>query len=246
LVGFNGMLVNGAEHSVILHLSYRLLNATTMFAFLFSGLLLPIFSRMIKLKQSVEPMVQLAFSLLVVPAIVIATCSYFFRMEIMTMLYAGTDHIEESARVFGVLMCCFVPIASTYIFGTLLTANGSLKQLNIMASTGMIINILLNLFLIPRMQVYGSAISSLSTQFLTAFAQVLMVQYLFRFKINYRLLGSLLLFVICSITINYFGSALHIGWISRFFLCSSFCFAIAFLLRLISIRNLIHIVKYGE
>ncbi|MCX6273923.1 MAG: oligosaccharide flippase family protein [Bacteroidetes bacterium] len=240
------MLVNGAEQAGVYASAYRLLDATNMIAFLFAGLLLPIFSRMIKLKQSVEPMVQLAFSLLVVPAIVIATCSYFFRMEIMTMLYTGTDHIEESAHVFGVLMCCFVPIATTYIFGTLLTANGSLKQLNIMASTGMIINILLNLFLIPRMQVYGSAISSLSTQFLTAFAQVLMVQYLFRFKINYRLLGSLLLFVICAITINYFGSGLQIGWVARFFICSSLCFALAFLLRLISIRNLIHIVKYGE
>jgi O-antigen/teichoic acid export membrane protein len=240
------MLVDGAEQAGIYASAYRLLDATNMIAFLFAGLLLPIFSRMIKLKQSVEPMVQLAFSLLVVPAIVIATCSYFFRMEIMTMLYAGTDHIEESARVFGVLMCCFVPIASTYIFGTLLTANGSLKQLNIMASTGMIINILLNLFLIPRMQVFGSAISSISTQFLTALAQVLMVQYLFRFKINYRLLGSLLLFVISAITINYFGSGLNLGWIARFFICSSSCFALAFLLRLISIRNLIHIVKYGE
>ena len=240
------MLVDGAEQAGIYASAYRLLDATNMIAFLFAGLLLPIFSRMIKLKQSVEPMVQLAFSLLVVPAIVIATCSYFFRMEIMTMLYAGTDHIEESAHVFGVLMCCFVPIASTYIFGTLLTANGSLKQLNIMASTGMIINILLNLFLIPRLQVYGSAISSLSTQLLTALAQVLMVQYLFRFKINYRLLGSLLLFVICAITINYFGSGLQIGWIARFLICSGSCFGLAFLLRLISIRNLIHIVKYGE
>ncbi len=240
------MLVNGAEQAGIYASAYRLLDATNMIAFLFAGLLLPIFSRMIKMKQTVEPMVQLAFSLLVVPAIVIATCSYFFRLEIMTLLYSGTSHIEESAHVFGVLMCCFVPISSTYIFGTLLTANGSLKQLNIMASTGMIINILLNLFLIPKMQVYGSAISSLSTQLLTAFAQVLMVQYLFRFKINYRFLGSLMIFVISTVAINYFVSDLNMGWISRFVIGASSCFALAFSLRLISIRNLIHIVKYGE
>src|SRR4030095_13166943 len=109
----------------------------------------------IKLKQSVEPMVQLSFSLLVVPAIIIATCSYFFRLEIITLHYTRTSHIEESAHVFVVLMCCFVPIASTYIFGTLLTANGSLKQLNIMASLGMVVNILLNLYLIPKMEVFG-------------------------------------------------------------------------------------------
>jgi O-antigen/teichoic acid export membrane protein len=183
---------------------------------------------------------------LIIPAIVIAICSFFFRNEIMDMLYRGTGHIEESARVFGVLMGCFVPIASTYIFGTLLTANGSLKQLNIMASTGMIINILLNLILIPKYEVYGSAVSSLTTQLLTALAQVLMVQYLFRFHINYRLLASLLFFVISSLAICYFASTLPFSWLLNLTLGASACFALAFLLRLISPRNLFYIVKYGE
>jgi len=236
----------GAVQSGIYASAYRLLDATNMIAFLFAGLLLPIFSRMIKLKQSVEDMVRLSFSLLVVPAIVIAVCCYFFRNEFMETLYSGTGHIEESARVFGILMCCFVPIASTYIFGTLLTANGSLKQLNIMASTGMIINILLNLYLIPRMEVFGSAVSSLTTQLLTAFAQVMMVQYLFRFRINYRLLAALLFFFISAIAINYVAFNLHFEWLVRFIISASACFALAFALRLISIRNLIHIVKYGE
>jgi O-antigen/teichoic acid export membrane protein len=240
------MLVNGAEQAGIYASAYRLLDATNMIAFLFAGLLLPIFSRMIKLKQSVVPMVQLAFSLLVVPAIIIATCSFFFRFEIMTLLYTRTSHIEESAHVFGVLMCCFVPIATTYIFGTLLTANGSLKQLNIMASSGMVVNILLNLYLIPRMEVFGSAISSLTTQMLTALAQVLMVRYLFHFKVNYKLLLSLSVFVAAVIAINFFSRQLPWGWIPKFVLCAGASFSLAFLLRLISIRNLVHIVKYGE
>jgi len=240
------MLVNGAEQAGIYASAYRLLDATNMIAFLFAGLLLPIFSRMIKLKQSVVPMVQLAFSLLVVPAIIIATCSFFFRLEIMTLLYTRTSHIEESAHVFGVLMCCFVPIASTYIFGTLLTANGSLKQLNIMASSGMVVNILLNLYLIPRMEVFGSAISSLTTQMLTALAQVFMVRYLFRFKVNYKLLLSLSVFIVAVIAINFYGHQLPWGWIPKFILCAGASFGLAFVLRLISIRNLVHIVKYGE
>jgi O-antigen/teichoic acid export membrane protein len=236
----------GAVQSGIYASAYRLLDATNMIAFLFAGLLLPIFSRMIKLKQSVEEMVRLSFSLLVVPAIVIAVCSFFFRTDFMILLYSGTGHIEESAKVFGVLMCCFVPIASTYIFGTLLTANGSLKQLNIMASTGMIINILLNLFLIPRMEVFGSALSSLTTQLLTALAQVIMVKFLFHFKINYRLLFTLLVFITATIAINYFGHQLPWNWVPKFILCAGGCFGLAFIFRLISIRNLVHIVKYGE
>jgi O-antigen/teichoic acid export membrane protein len=240
------MLDDGAVQSGIYAAAYRLLDATNMIAFLFAGLLLPIFARMIKLKHSVEPMVRLAFSLLIIPAIIIAITSYFFKMEIMTMLYRGTPHIEQSAAVFGILMSCFVPIASTYIFGTLLTANGSLRQLNIMASCGMAINILMNLFLIPRLQVYGSAISSLTTQLLTAGAQVLMVQILFKFKINYKLIAEVAIFTLLVVALSWWASHLSIDWVSRFAIAAGGSFALAFALRLISIRNLIHIVKYEE
>jgi O-antigen/teichoic acid export membrane protein len=240
------MLDDGAIQSGIYVSAYRLLDATNMIAFLFAGLLLPIFSKMIKLKHSVEPMVRLSFSLLVVPAIIIAVCSFFFRNEIMEMLYRGTPHVAESAKVFGILMSCFVPIASVYIFGTLLTANGSMKQLNIIAGCGMVINIVMNLFLIPKMHVYGSAISSLTTQLLTSGAQVLMVQYIFRFRVNYKLLAQLALFILTTLLINSYASNLHIGWISRFVIAAGGSFAVAFALKLISIRNLIHIVKYEE
>jgi O-antigen/teichoic acid export membrane protein len=249
------MLDKGAEQSGIYASAYRLLDATNMIAVLFAGLLLPIFARMIKLKHSVEPMVRLSFSLLVVPAFVIAICSYFFRTELMTLLYRGTTHIEQSAKVFGLLMSCFVPIASSYIFGTLLTANGSMKQLNIMASCGMAINILMNFFLIPKMEAYGSAISSLTTQMLTAVAQILMAQALFRFRINYRLLTVLAGFILCTFLIAYYTSAhqsvpeeawLNGKWIPRFIIAAAGSFFLAFALRLISIRNLIHIIKYEE
>jgi O-antigen/teichoic acid export membrane protein len=142
-------------------------------------------------------------------------------------------------------MSCFVPIASTYIFGTLLTANGNLKQLNIMASTGMIINIIMNLVLIPRFQVVGSAVSSLTTQLLTSLAQVLMVQHIFGFRRNYRLLVALLLFVGLVIIINIGAGYLPFGWLAKFLVAASACFMIAFALRLISIKNLYRILKYG-
>ena len=58
----------GANEAGIYASAYRLLDAANMIAFLFAGLLLPIFSKMIKLKQNIEEMVRLSFSLLVIPA----------------------------------------------------------------------------------------------------------------------------------------------------------------------------------
>jgi O-antigen/teichoic acid export membrane protein len=141
------VLREGAVQSGIYASAFRLLDSANMIAFLFAGLLLPIFARMIKIKESVEPLVHLAFCLLVIPAFIAGICSWFYSEQLMVLLY-GPSHSTESALVFRKLMFCFIPIASTYIFGTLLTANGNLKQLNLMAASGMCINFALNLLII--------------------------------------------------------------------------------------------------
>jgi O-antigen/teichoic acid export membrane protein len=235
----------GAHEAGVYASAYRLLDASNMIALLFAGLLLPIFARMIKLHQNVEEMVRLAFSLLVIPAIIVATCSFFFSYEIMDFLYKGT-HIDESAEVFRILMCCFIPISSTYIFGTLLTANGNLKQLNIMAGIGMCINIILNFILIPKYSAAGAAISSITTQSITAGAQILMAHKTFGFKKNFKLMLAIIIFIFCCILINHYFTLLHFHWLSRLILCAFTCFALAVITRLISIRNIYRIVKYED
>ena len=63
------MLPDGAIQSGIYAAAYRLLDASNMIAFLFSGLLLPMFARMLKFKESVEDLVMLSFTLLITPAV---------------------------------------------------------------------------------------------------------------------------------------------------------------------------------
>ena len=234
------ILPDGAEQAGIYASANRLLDASNMIAFLFSGLLLPIFARMIKLRQNVEEMVKLAVSLLIVPALIVAFGSFFYREELMSLLYK--HNAGESADVFGILMFCFVAMSSTYIFGTLLTANGNLKQLNIMASIGMVINISLNLFLIPHFKATGCASASLTTQILTGIAQVLMVQRILKFKINYRFILSLFVFVIGISMIYWSSRFISTHWKVCFAIAVASCFLFAFVIRLISIRNIRHIL----
>lgn len=235
----------GALEAGIYASAYRLLDASNMIAFLFAGLLLPIFSRMIKLKESIEDMVLLSFSLLVIPAMIVATCCAFFSYEIMDLLYRD-GHLSESSAVFRILMFCFVPIATTYIFGTLLTANGNLRQLNIMASTGMAINIIMNLILIPRMHAEGAAISSICTQAFTALAQVLMAWKTFEFRFNTLLFSRVLLFAATCVLINFLISSQQWFWVTRLGFSAALCFLAAFAFRLIRVRNLYRIVRYDE
>src|SRR5258706_1594783 len=241
------MLPDGAVQAGIYASAYRILDASNMIAFLFAGLLLPMFARMLKKNESVVKMVHLSFCLLVVPAFIVSICSYFYRHDLMQLLYSKTPHISESSLVFGILMFCFIPISSTYIFGTLLTANGNLKQLNIMAATGMVINITLNLILIPIYKVEGSAVSSLITQVLTAVAQVVMVKYIFKFHINYKLVFSVVAFLILLITECWLISTkLHSYFAVRLILYGCIWLALALLLRIISLKNLYYILKHEQ
>jgi O-antigen/teichoic acid export membrane protein len=237
------MLPNGAEQAGIYAQGYRLLDATNMIAFLFAGLLLPIFSRMIKHKEPVESLIKTSFVLLITPAIIIAAGCWFYSKELIGMLYH--EHIEESSLVFALLMSCFAAISTTYIFGTLLTANGNLRELNLMAASGILVNIVMNLFLIPRFHAAGAAASSLITQLVTALIQLLIAQTIFKFNVNYRLLLTLIIFIAGVVLINYSSKLIHSNWLVNFIIMVSACGVWAFAIGLISIKSMMRIMKYG-
>lgn len=230
----------GKEQAGIYAQAFRLLDAVSMFGVLVAGLLLPIFSRMLKQKDPVESMVKLSYALLIVPAVVVAVSSLFYNREIMHVLYH--TNTDDSSGILGILMTGFIGIATSYIFGTLLTANGSLKQLNLMALGGMMLNVGLNLFLIPRYQAFGAAYASLATQTFTAAAQALLAMSVFKLKPNFRLLGKILLFaaftVVFAVVSKYFEN-----WLYGFVFMISASVLAAFVLKLISIKDLVTIIR---
>ena len=226
-----------------------------MIAYLFSVLLLPLFARMIKNKQPVNELVRLSFSLLFIAAIMVAMGAVFYNEPIMRLLYPARImelpevyelRISQSAQVFSLLMCGFIPISTTYVFGTLLTANGNLKQLNIVAAFGMILNIVMNLVLVPRLFAVGSAITSLTTQSITAILQVLLAQYFFRFKINFNFLIRMIIFAVGSLLMAWFSINLGLNWINSFISLMLLILAFSFLTRILSFKTLFEILKEYE
>lgn len=149
--------------------AFRLLDALVMVSYLFSVILLPLFSKMLKQKENVVPVVRTSFSLLFLFSVSAVVILYVYREPVIQLLYK--EHVEESVAVFGLIIFGLIPISMNYLFGTLLTANGSMKKLNITAAIGILINVAVNLLLIPRMQACGSAVASLCTQFTVALLQ---------------------------------------------------------------------------
>jgi len=238
------MLDEGSRQTGIYAQAFRILDAASMFALLFASLLLPMFSRMLKHKEPIGQLVKFSFVLIAVPSIIVSSSCVFYRHEIMELLYHS--HVETSATIFAILMLGFNAISTTYIFGTLLTANGSLKQLNIMASIGMVLNISLNLILIPRYQALGSAFASLVTQSLTALVQVIIAFKIFKLKVNYKLLILLLIFALGVTIIGIISRDLPYQWIISLTIMLAMSTILAFSIGLIKIRNIYQIIIYDN
>lgn len=235
------LLPDGKEQAGIYAQAFRILEAASMFAYLFAVLLLPMFARMLKRKENIEELLKLSSLLILVPAIILAINCYFFNHQIMDLLYV--EHVEKSAVVLSFLITGFVGISLTYIFGTLLTSNGNMKQLNIMAGFGMIINIILNLILIKQYQVTGSAVASMITQLLTALSQIIIAKYIFKLRLNLNLLLSFLLFIIVYFAGTYFFKTYIDNWIYAFVLSAASGLIIAFITGLFKIKMLIEMLK---
>ncbi|MCO6490252.1 MAG: oligosaccharide flippase family protein [Phaeodactylibacter sp.] len=157
------LLPDGQVEADIYASAFRLFEASNMIGFLFAGLLLPIFSGMIRRGEAVGSLAQLSFRLVGAGALVLFCGIFFYRTEIMIALYdSGSVY---SGRVLAYLMGGFFAVCGTYIFGTLLVANDSLRQLNYVFAASLLFNVVLNFLLIPRYKAEGAAIATCITQF---------------------------------------------------------------------------------
>ncbi|MBF25329.1 MAG: hypothetical protein CMP49_02275 [Flavobacteriales bacterium] len=228
------MINDSAEQAGIYAQAYRFFEASNMLAYLFAALLLPILSRMIKLNESIHEIIDFSFKTLISSALILSIFCCFFSLEIIELRYS--DYILESSTIFSVLMLCFICVSSTYIYGTLLTANGNLYYLNIVAGCGVILNIFLNLYLIPQYHALGSAIASLITQFLTGFAQIILCVYIFELNLK-RTFMKIIFFISGLIIFTYILKDLSLDLHYRFCVYIMFSVIWLFITKLIKISD---------
>lgn len=236
--------------------AFRLLDvANNMSGVLFAGLLLPIFAKMIKQKKDLNQMVKLPFTLLMLTSISVATITLFYSYDIVNLLYK--QHLGESdidflirlnstSRILIILMFSYIATSMTYIFGTLLTANGSLKFLNLIAFSGVILSISINLFLIPKMEAEGSAIAAFTAQWITAIIQAWLAIKLLKIKFEKHFILRMLIFSTLTYLITILSKRFIIDTWTGILLASVFIIITALSLKLINLKALFSIIKNEE
>ncbi len=234
----------GSEQVGIYAHSSRVLDAMNNFSYLFAVLLLPLYSRMLKSKENVGGITKTAFGILMCFSFTISTMCMYYGFEIMDLMY--DVEIDCSAKVFRVLMYCFPSMSFGYVFGTLLTANGSLKHLNIISLCGLTVNVLLNVILIPRYGAVGAAYTGVITQAFVVICQIIVSKNVFHVTVDRKLMNyiiSSLAFLVLIFIAGFCITKLGISWYVKCLVHLFVGVIIAIIFRVFDVRELIQLVK---
>lgn len=221
--------------------AWRLFDAGNNISYLFSVILLPLFAAIIKEKEDLQSLVKQSFSIMLSMTCIIAVLCIFYSRNFMEIMYPEQNN-TEAATILIILMGSFVSVSVTYIFGTLLTANGNLKQLNIVAACGVVINITLNCLFIPHFQAVGAAFTSLCVQFVTCVIQFVIAKQIFKLRLGNAFWLRLLAFLVLISLSTYSSTRLSFNWLTSFGIATAACIIIAFITKILNYNEIKELV----
>ncbi|MBR5663984.1 MAG: polysaccharide biosynthesis C-terminal domain-containing protein, partial [Bacteroidales bacterium] len=217
--------------------AWRLFDAGNNISYRYSGILLPLFAAVIKAKEDLQSLVKQSFSIILSMTCIIGVLCIFYSHKFMEIMYPAQNN-DEAATILMILMGSFVSVSVTYIFGTLLTANGNLKHLNIVAACGVVLNITLNCLFIPHFQAVGAAFTSLCVQFVTCVIQFFIAKKIFNLKLGNAFWIRLIVFIALISISAYLSTTLTLNWGVSFGIATAACILIAFITKMLNYNEI--------
>lgn len=228
--------VDSKKYAGIYAAGYRLLEVGNMFGIMFSGMLLPMFGRMLARKTDIKPIIRLSVNMLLPVAFIVSGAALFYGTDIMMLLYTNAD--SYSGAVFSWLMACFPAYCVMYVYSTLLTANNDLKLLNKVAIAGVVINLSLNFWLIPEQQALGAAKTAFITQTFLAVLYIFFSGKKLNLAGDTRWLITHGCFIAVVIGAGYISRLIPFSWVWQLAAYAAFGFCMIFLFKFVSIQSI--------
>ncbi len=227
---------SGSTEAGIYASAFRLLDSLSILGYLFAGILLPLFAKMISAKEHIHSLLLLSFKLMLLLSTSAGLAVLFYREEIMRLLYITGD--TYSAGILGLLMVSFICISIIYVFGSLLTAGGNIKMLNIISIAGLIINVALNLILIPQQKALGAAAATVATQIVVLVAHVIVVNKNFGLALKDKNWLYAVIYFVFAVLLNLLIFNLPLNWWVRFIISVCTALLLAIPSKLFTIREI--------
>lgn len=174
------ILPDGSYQAGIYAASFRYMEAANMVVYLIAGLLLPMYASANR-RSDILQLTDFGIRTVAAVAITIGVNIIVFRKFWMSIYTVGDVQYDELV-VFHMLS--FFCIAVSYVYGTLITAKAVLKEFNILLFCGVIINLLVNLYLIPINNAVGAAQATFITQLIMTMGQFYLARKYFQVPID--------------------------------------------------------------
>lgn len=260
---------DGRHEAGVYAAAYRILDALNMAGYLFAGLLLPMFTVLLKSPRYLSPhgvdssfqddkatltnqtiqtnqtLSLLRFSLQLIWAgtVTVAVACAFFRTELMHFIYPenATDYY---GLVLAPIILTLVPFSGIFIYSTLLTANDSLRKMNWLFVAGIVVNLVLNLLLIPPMKAMGAGLSAFFTQTIVLVGMMFLAKKELYLSFEPRQFFKITTFVSLVCFANWALYRLPgFDWVLKFGAAIAFGLLLAFLLRMINLKTTLAMLK---
>ena len=189
--------------------AYRILDALNMIGFLFAGILLPMFTRLIARNVSIHEIVKTSANIVISVALCILAHSLVYRREVMFFL--DRNAAPDLPDIYLFVIACFPPFCMMYIYSTLLTANGNIRLLIKISLVACILSIGLNLLLIPHLNAVGTGISALIVQSVVAGCCIYFSIRKFDLPVDFGWLGKFAFLFITILAVNFLLRFIHVS-----------------------------------
>lgn len=217
--------------------AFRFYDAANMIGYLFAALLLPMFAAHMFDKPVLLQLHSMGLRYATLAATLIVLILIFYGHIFLPWLYS--DYEPQFYVTLKWLIFAYFAMAIGYIYGTMLVATGKVRHVNIVYASGLVVNVLLNLILIPGYGAWGAAVSALLTQTIVLLGQVLVVYRELNIAPFWKDVGKLFLFFITSyMGFHLVNTVFNVHWSSSVFICVFICLLLSFILRVVSLSEL--------
>jgi O-antigen/teichoic acid export membrane protein len=229
--------VNGAYEAGIYAAAYRLLDAANMGGYLIGSFMLPYIARRWSDKTEINTVVLQCRHLLLMSTVGIVTTVVFLAPWIQRILYHHDDVYATE-----VLQWCLPALAGyslVQVYGTVLTATGRILDFCYINILAVVINVMLNLVLIPSLGAKGCCLAALCSQLFTGIVCMLYVKQKTQINTHFR---SLLIYIFTGLLLGGFYYGFHswpVGNISLIVLAIMITIAVILATRLVSFTALV-------
>ncbi|MEI9807278.1 MAG: polysaccharide biosynthesis C-terminal domain-containing protein [Bacteroidota bacterium] len=160
--GFLLERISGPEEAGKYAGAFRLLDAANMLGFLFASFLLPYVARQWSEGKEIAGVVLTIRHLLLVAAISLSCIVIFLAPWIQQALYHHTD--SRSIEILQWCLPALIGYSLVQVYGTVMAATGNIVAFSYIILISVILNVLINILLIPSWGAKGSCIAALVSQ----------------------------------------------------------------------------------